>query len=387
MSAGMATARKTSTERVLSVAREIGIREGIEGIGVRSVARQADISPSLVSYHFKGRDTLLAALHRDAMQDHYADLTHQLAKTAALPSHMRSPASFLTAAVTHLVHEMRPLTLFLLELRMHVALAGDQVDTAVAQRFWREFGATFDIPDDLIWPWTIMTDAILWYGVLDDDPLVTQVWLGRAFGRFAARLSGLPDQPAEAAFFEEDAAPKDREEIAPSRARDITLAAIRLISRGEKISHRTIAKEVGMPLASTAYFFGSKNDILADTYKTIYEMMIGDLNVMVKAAGFSIDADGKVAPIPALFGKLIIHTARDSENTILSRRFRDTRGLSSLKALRQRGIEADRLDGLVWSLCHGPYSPAISGLPAAERAAAFIAHLGDLSDRMFGQRP
>ena len=87
------------------------------------------------------------------------------------------------------------------------------------------------------------------------------------------------------------------------------------------------------------------------------------------------------------FGKLIIHTARDSENTILSRRFRDTRGLSSLKALRQRGIEADRLDGLVWSLCHGPYSPAISGLPAAERAAAFIAHLGDLSDRMFGQRP
>lgn len=388
----MTAARKTSTERILDVARDIGIREGIEKVGVRSVARQADISASLVSYHFKGRDALLAALHEHAMQDHYADLSRQLARAAALPDHMRSPASFLTAMTSHLVHAMRPLTLLLLELRMHAAMTSEPVDTALAERFWQDFRTVFDLPDDLLWPWTVMADAILWYAILDDDPLVSQTWLGRAFGRFAARLSGFPDQPAEIDPLELAAAmehPGDRpDEERSARSQDVTQAAIRLIARGEKISHRTVAKEAGLPLATTAYLFGSKNDILTDTYKTIYEMMIGDISaILEKSTGVAIKPDGKVAPIPALFGKLTLHTARDSENNILSTRFRDTRGLSSLQSLHRKGIEVDRLDGLVWSLCHGPYSPAIFGLPEAERAAEVDARLTDLRQRLFGRRP
>lgn len=383
----MTTARKTSTKRMLEVACDIGVRDGIEGIGVRSVAREAGIGPSLVSYHFKGRDALLAALHEHVMQDHYADLSAQLAKVAKLPGHMRSTATFLTAAVGHLVHDMRPLILLLLELRMHTALADVQVDTAIAQRFWRDVGATFGIADRMIFPWMIVADAILWYAILDDDPLVSQTWLGRTFARFAARLEGLPDHPTEAAAFEETTEQESLTmEERPSRSQEVTQAAIRLISRGEKISHRTIAKEAGIPLASTAHFFGSKNEILADTYKTIYEMMIGDINALPKSTGFPINIDGKVSPIPALFGKLTLYTARDGENNILIKNFRDKRGLSSLKILRQRGFDVDRLDALVWSLCHGPYSPAVFGLPASKRAAAFEAHLTDLSCRMFGRR-
>ena len=388
----MVAVRKTSTERMLDVARDIGILEGIEAVGVRAVARQAEISPSLVSYHFKGRDALLAALHEHVMADHYADMFDQLAYAAELPDHMRSPSSFLTAAVSHLVHAERALTLLLLELRMHAGMSVEQVDTDLALRFWQEFRTIFDLSEDETRSWAIIADAVLWYAILDTNPLVTQTWVGRAFARFGARFAGLPDRPTEAAFFDEPAPPPPEDPSAgeerPSRSQEVTQAAIRLIARGEKISHRTIAKEAGMPLATTAYFFSSKNDILADTYKTIYAMMIGDLRAFPgRPSQVSIRLDGKIAPIPALFGRLILYTARDEESNILSRRFRDTRGLSSLKVLRQQGMDtADRLDGLVWSLCHGPYSPVIFGLPAAERSAKFEAHLTQVSARMFGQR-
>lgn len=388
----MAAVRKASTERILDVACDIGVRMGIDAIGVRAVARQADISPSLISYHFKGRDVLLAALHEAIMRDHYADLLQQLDKVRALPGHMRSPSSFLTASISRHVHKFKPLTLLLLELRMHAFLLDDLVDVVMAWDFWREFGVVFDLPDRMIHLWAVIADAMLWYAILDDDPLVSQTWIGRALGRFAARLEGLPDHPVStvpalpdvAAVSSEDGKQADDTRVS-SRPQEITQAAIRLIARGEKISHRTIAKEAGLPLAATVYFFASKDDILADAYKMIYEMMIGDLRVVVgKSSQISILSDGRVAPIPALFGKLILHTARNGEGGALARRMRDARGTSSLKVLRQQGVDADRLDALVWSLSHGPYSPLIFGLPASERMARFDAHIADVSNKVFG---
>ncbi|QZP07597.1 hypothetical protein [Caenibius sp. WL] len=389
MDARMVAARKTSAQRMLEIARDIGLRDGIDAIGVRSVAREADIGPSLVSYHYKGQDKLLAALHEQMMQDHYTDLSRHLAKAAALPRHIRTPGSFLTAMVNHLAHKMRPQTLLLLELRMHAALTEEQVDTAAAQQFWQDFGAAFDLPDTLVWPWAMMADAILWYAILDDDPLISQTWVVRVFQRFTAKLAGLPDQTTEDALFDEDRDEAEEKEAASQkrrpRSQEVTEAAIRLVSRGEKISHRTLAKEAGIPLASIAYSLGSKRDILADTYKTIYDLMIGDITAKGSWPVFSISADGKVAPIPALFGKLILHTAREDSNDFLSSRLRDTRGLSSLKALHRRGVQADRLDALIWSLCHNPYSPTIFGLPVTERADHFNVRLADLFQRLFNR--
>ena len=389
MNAAMTAVRKTSTERILDVACDIGVRMGIDAIGVRAVAREADISPSLVSYHFKGRDVLLAALHEAIMRDHYADLLQQLDKVRALPGHMRSPGSFLTASISRHVHKFKPLTLLLLELRMHAFLVDDPVDVTMARHFWQELGTIFDVPDRVIRLWGVIADAMLWYAILDDDPLVSQTWIGRAFVRFAARLEGLPDHPVAPALPDVAAAPPDAVtqvgDVEVSRSQEITQAAIRLIARGEKISHRAIAKEAGLPLAATVYFFASKDDILADAYKTIYEIMIGDLKVIVgKSSQISILADGRVAPIPALFGKLILHTARNGEGSTLARRMRDARGTSSLKVLRQQGVDADRLDALVWSLCHGPYSPLIFGLPASERMIQFDVHIADVSNNLFG---
>ncbi len=384
----MTAVRKTSTERMLAVGKDIGILEGIEAVGVRAVARQAEISPSLVSYHFKGRDALLTALHEFVMAEHYAILSNLLAKAAELPDHMRSPAAFLAPAISHLVHAERPLTLFLLELRMHAGMSTEQVDTAPATRFWQDFGTVFDLSAEEIWPWTIITDGVLWYAILDDNPLVTHTWVGRAFARMSARLAGLPDQPTEASFDEQPVALREDNpstEERPPGSQNVTQAAIRLIARGEKISHRAIAKEAGMPLATTAYFFDSKDHILADAYKTIYEMTIGGLGTFSSRSSQGlILLDGKVAPLPALLGQLILYTARDNENSILSRRFRDARGLSSLKILREMGMEADRLDGLVWTLCHVAYSPIIFGLPASERSTGYEANLTRMVARIFG---
>jgi DNA-binding transcriptional regulator YbjK len=388
MNTGMGALRKSSRERILDAGRDIGIVDGLDASGVRAVARQAEVTPSLVSYHFKGRDALLAALHEHVMAEHYADLSRQLASVAELPDHLRSPASFLTSVISHLVNAQRPLTLLLLELRMHAAMSTDQVNTSPATHFWQEFGAMFDLSDEEIWSWAIVADGALWYAILDEHPVVTQTWVGRAFSRMSTRLAGLPDQPALSPLHEETT--EKPIEVAPttklhSRSQDVTKAAIRLIARGEKISHRAIAKEAGMPLATTAYFFSSINHILADTYKTIYAMMMGDLGTFSgRSSQGLIRLDGKVAPLPALFGKLILYTAQDKENNILTRRFRDARGLSSLKILRRMGLEVDRLDGLVWTLCHGPYSPMIFGHPASERSARYESNLTQLISRLFG---
>ena len=390
MDAHMTPVRKASTERILDVARDIGIVEGIEGIGVRSVARHADISPSLVSYHFKGRDALLSALLQHVMEEHYRDLSILLHKTAVLPDHLLSPASFFSSALALLAHEARPRTVLLLELYLQVALAGHPVDPAAAEGFWQQAAETLSIPDALQWPWALASGSALWYAILDEDPIVSQVWIARAFYRLAARLEGLPDHPAPEmptkAPLENDEPSATVRKGRAARSLEVTEAAIRLLSRGEKITHRTIAKEAGIPHSFTTYLFDGKSDILSDAYKVIYERMMKEMGTVPdQLFNIPVTVEGKAPPVSALFSRLLLHIARENDNPVLAERFRNTRGRRSQLTLNKLGFAADPLDGVIWSLCQGPYSPAILGLPPAERAAHIHAGLTRLAERLFGK--
>ena len=385
----MAVAATPSIDRILDSARDIAFREGIQGIGPRSVARQAEISPSLVSYHFKGREALLAALLDRLMEEHYAELNTLLHKVSALARHLRSPVAFFAGAMSTLAHQARPRTLLLLELYMQAALEGRALDPAPAKRFWQAAADTFAIDPEHRWAWALVTESTLWYALLDEDPIVSQNWLTRTFTRFAARLDRQPDPRVEDLPPESDEPPEIPEPPSAKKGKSdrslkVTEAVIRLLARGEKISHRTIAKEAGIPLASSAYLITDKSDILSAAYKLIYELM-GKASKTIPTQLFvhPVTQEGKAPPTLALFGQLLLHNARENDNPLLSAHFRNRRGERSQLILQGNGIDADSLDGVVWSLCQGPYSPAILGLPPGERSLEMDARLNRLVEQLF----
>ena len=61
-------------------------------------------------------------------------------------------------------------------------------------------------------------------------------------------------------------APRTRAEQRAERRKAIIDAALRIIaSRGlPGVTHRTVAREAGVPLAATTYYFASKNEILGE---------------------------------------------------------------------------------------------------------------------------
>lgn len=53
----------TTRQRILEVARELFNAHGLNRVGVREIARAAEISPGNLSYHFATKDALVAALY------------------------------------------------------------------------------------------------------------------------------------------------------------------------------------------------------------------------------------------------------------------------------------------------------------------------------------
>ena len=66
-------------------------------------------------------------------------------------------------------------------------------------------------------------------------------------------------------------APRTRAEQRAERRRAIIDAALRIIaSRGlPAVTHRTVARQAGVPLAATTYYFASKNEILSEALESL----------------------------------------------------------------------------------------------------------------------
>lgn len=407
----MDDASSPALPRILEAARDVGIRDGVDAIGARSVARAAGISPSLVSYHFKGTGALLLALHDSLIRAHYADVAAMAAKAEALPRHLVSPAGFLAATATTLTHRDRARTVLLFELHMRAVLHGDHIDAAPVEAAINAVGHVLGLADDMLWAWGMMAHAGMWYALLDDDPVISQTWLTRVFTRFATRIAGrenetgppvmpssIPPAPSEANPAMEQAM-KQAARVAESgfrdrrsaegaelpRAKQVVDAAIRLISRGEKITHRTIAAEAELPLATTTYLFASKRDILGDAYRRLYrQVATGDDEGFGDQPLNAIGRDGRLPGNLALFGNMLLHLARENDNPALAGKIRDTSGATGLRMLRRGGIAADAVDGLLLAFCMGPYSPAILGVPLDARFDHIESRVSNTLTRLFG---
>jgi DNA-binding transcriptional regulator YbjK len=386
-SAPMSGTAASSPQKILSVARQIGMAEGVGAVGVRAVARAADFSSSAVSYHFQDRETLLAALHRTVQDEHYEHLSGMLDAVSGMPPHMRSLPGFVAAVICALAHSARQQTLLLLELNLNAATAGP-LSAPLAESFWSRVADRFETAPDAIWKWRILAESATLFALLDRDPVVSTTWLTPLTFRFESRLGGWrsPSRAQEAFDVDQEGAVlRDEFGLDPRpRAVEITEAAVRLLSRYKPISHRTIAKEAGVPLAATTYFFNGKDDILEAAYRSIYRRLLGESIDPRACMSDPFTPDGDIKEPILLFGRLILALAREEAFTSLAEGVRNARGRSSMIALRNRGAAMDRLDGLLWSASQGSLTPLVLSQPISERDAFFRKRVQELAFDLFG---
>ena len=151
------------------------------------------------------------------------------------------------------------------------------------------------------------------------------------------------------------------------------------------MTHRSIAKEAGVPLGSTTYFFETKEDImLAASRALLAQTRKSENDWASQGLDEPFDPDGLPRGSHVGLRQLTIAAARDPMLAPLALQMRSERGRSSYDFLIQAGVEeADRLDGLIWSLCHGGVERIVMRLPPAQRPASFNQRMAKIGKAIF----
>lgn len=373
-------APSSSSEQIVEAAFLLGCQNGLAGIAARVVARHMNISASAVNYHFRNVSGLVAAVAQRAQGTHESELREQLLKAQQLPRAFCSMSGFVAGSVVALATSSRDCTLLRLELDPPSASK-----EAAANPFWSEAAKNLG-QERHARTWEAFFEGALQLAVLDKDAVALTMWAARASQRLEARLDRRADKPALSGDYKGDA--DDGDPVAdplPPRAMQIVEAAASLLMQGETITHRSIAKEAGVPLGSTTYFFETKEDILlAASRALLAQTRRLEGGPALRGLDEPFDLSGSPRGSHVGLRQLTIAAARDPMLAPLALRMRSERGRSSFDFLIGAGLdEVDRLDGLIWSLCHGGAERMAARLPAEQRAAAFDAHMVEIGKAIF----
>jgi AcrR family transcriptional regulator len=289
--------------------------------------------------------------------------------------------AFVSALAIELACHSRGRTLLLREF----AAAGHSLSPVGP--FWDLAAEAFGAPEEAEL-WSVLFDGALGLVALDNDRVAAATMLGRVVQRFDARLHGRPDpsvgnDDAETLLAEADAAQHRR---SPPAERIISAAAALLLS-GESLSHRSVAAKAGVSLAATTRDFASKAEIVLEAYRVLYRRMLetagGDTGY-----GEPFMADGSLRPSYAATERLILVAARDPLLRPFALKMRNLRGRSSAEHLRETGApNADRLDGLLWSVYHSGAQRVALGRPPQERVGAFVRLMKTARSALFAAIP
>jgi DNA-binding transcriptional regulator YbjK len=112
-------------------------------------------------------------------------------------------------------------------------------------------------------------------------------------------------------------APRTRAEQRAERRRAIIDAALRIIaSRGlPAVTHRTVAREAGVPLAATTYYFASKNEILTEALESLAAVEVKRLEALT--ANVAATSPSRVE-LAAALGEALIPDPAEAERTWLA---------------------------------------------------------------------
>ncbi len=368
-----------TADQIISAAFELACAHGMDYIGSRSVSRHASITASAINYHFGGFDQLRAKVAQVARQEHVDDMRQALTGALNLPIHLRSMPHFVASLASGMATTNRGRTLLLEELSFRHGVPGVDLD-----RYWVEVCEHFQ-GEEFPEIWELFFIGVLRFAALDSDLVATPMWVHRVAQRLDARLNRRDDPVvSDPPLLSTPHLLKDGKEHS-DRAQRIIDAAIKIITDGEKVSHRLIAKISGVPLGSTTYFFESKSEIIVEAYRQLYWRTVKSTGGVRKIHGTPFLEDGSFEPYYLAVRSLGLSAARDPALLPLAMAMRASRGQSSTAMLRQTGVpNADRLDGLIWSFFNGAAEYLAKAAHGPERQAVFSQKLKDAWRIIFG---
>lgn len=385
-----------AASRIADAAARLCLDAGLGSVTMRSVAAAADVAPSAVVYHFKTRDRLLVAM-LDRIEAGIEAWRVAIAATLNDgPVSQSGPGALVSAVLCALVDAHGLASVAIPEV-VRALRATESVELAVAvmeradrraDAFWQSLPALAGLDAEARAIWAAVAQGLMSLIMLDRVAVTQHARIIEVLMRLENRLGGraialvaspaLPQAPDTA----------DR----PAGKQQIVDATIRLSGKVgiDGLTHRNIAAEAGLSVASTTYFYPSKDDIVVDA---AHELQARAINAVVVDAPsppeilsrIALDADGNERAELAALAAFATAAVRLPDLHELAATFRSLRGVASVQWLAARGCAAaDRLDGIIWSAVTAPLIERASLLPASQRATFLDAISATWMRRLFG---
>lgn len=351
-------ATDSASARLIEVAVALAIDGGPADLSTRAVATAAGVSPSVVNYHFGGREGLLLAAHANLIARRKAWRAQRLADLPPNPE--PSFWTFALGAIFELGVTRRGETLALAEFDTlggapdFRAAARAEAEAQIA--FWTTAAVRSGSPDAATLVWAHFAQAAVRFALLDTATAALS-WLAPATLRLAERLEGRSASPAAIPWLAA-VEPPGTLPARPSGAQRLVTAALELIGREglHAVTLRAVAEAAGLSLASTTYFFETKADLVFAAFTQLRDGVSRralQSGVAQGLTGFSealISDAGELRWEVGAMLALTLAGARQPDLRPVATSLRRLAGQTSAAWLSQQlGAPCDRVDAFIWS--------------------------------------
>lgn len=381
---------------ILDSAVRLACREGLSGVTVRAVATEAGVAPSAIGYYFKSISGLLSALHRRIGEDLAARRAETISSLNDPAGHLFCAEALCIAVLCDLLGSMG-LHIILQQEFHRTALRGlmelDEapLDAIKARgKFWQDMltGRDADPEHAQMRGWA--ADGLLPVVLLDRNSFRQTALIATVMRRLDDRLAR---RQVSSALDDPVIPPAPEPSEIPRGKRQIIDAAMRLL--GEEgvahLTHRKVAALAGVSLASTTYFYASKDDLIADAFtevqrRAVHALVYTDLPRDQFISSVILTEDGEERWEMAALLELNRAAVRSSRYDGLAYILRQVRGIDGMRWLRAKGCgEADHIDGILWSAVTTPIVDQALCLPSSERRAFLDRETARAFTLLFGE--
>lgn len=347
---------------MLATAATIGGEKGVDEITFRQVAEACNISPSLIVYHFHNRENFLINIFCYIHNKILNKINSEILKVKYLPIEVRSAPSFFTNLIVNLTEVERREVILLLEVGLFLSNCRKSLPHQSNFEILNVISEVFQIEYDDSKCYLFLFNMMLWVSTVKSDQIMRHLWAQSVFNRLKVRLSHRNEViKLHSLKSDFDLGRKSRNEedlIIDSRSVSIFNSVIKLISLGQKLTHRSIASNAEIPLSTMYKLYPDKETLIKYSYEYYYKTLSErskDNNDQDYLNPFS--EDGSLRPSSMAMGSMQLFLARNDLVDIQS--IINSRGKRSLEILQKHNKNTDIIDGMILSLSQGPISPDI----------------------------
>ncbi|MEO0398924.1 MAG: TetR family transcriptional regulator [Pseudomonadota bacterium] len=282
------------SEPLLAAARRQIASLGLNAVSARAVAAACNISPASINHRFGDKAGLITAALNSAIDLDVAALN----MIADEISNATIPASRRADVLHHVISRQFVEHRVLATIRWNVFVetmrtgAYREVSRRWAEsqaHFWRTTGKTLGLqPESTMFAYHTAEHFGRGY-LISTKPLLFDGWCKDFSCRLIERLSCedlsfADDSPWRQAFIESEPKTSRPANVnGAEKVEQLINAAVRVIIQkgAASMTHRSVAKEAGVSLSATTYYFASLDDIYVKTYQNLVEEVISS-NAYIK---------------------------------------------------------------------------------------------------------